>query len=192
MNDTAKQTATMQTKRKAVRSSVLTKRGLKSFCDPWRPALSTPWSQDQFTFATNGHILVRVARLPDVADWEGDERHPHPPAIMPIFESIAAQRVTRLPAIGFPDCPDCAGSPKRRKACATCNCTGRPPLPLRGALFDPDYIKLVTRLPDVQFSAKPPRNAAARFIFTGGEGALMPLRQEVGRKSQRKTREAAE
>jgi hypothetical protein len=46
---------------------------------------------------------------------------------------------------------------------------------LRGVLFAPHYLELVLRLPGAAFSTAPPPAAPARFVFTGGEGALMPL-----------------
>jgi hypothetical protein len=43
---------------------------LKPFCctEPTRYYLNQPWSVDKFTYASNGHVLVRVARRDDVPE----------------------------------------------------------------------------------------------------------------------------
>jgi hypothetical protein len=164
--------------------TTLTAESLKPFCstDPARWYLCEPWSWDGFTYATNGHILVRVARLPDVAEQEG------PPGIARILEMVTGQDTTPLPAIDFPTpgvkiCPDCDNCPRCRVDCDTCDGEGTVPdtvsLALRGAVFDARYIELITRLPGAEFAAAPPPTMPARFVFADGEGALMPRRAEA-------------
>lgn len=43
---------------------------LKKFCADDRYQLSEPWSVDQYTYASNGHVLVRVARRDDAPEKE--------------------------------------------------------------------------------------------------------------------------
>lgn len=43
---------------------------LNRFCDPDREKQRGPFSLGEYTYATNGHILVRVPRLVDVPEWE--------------------------------------------------------------------------------------------------------------------------
>lgn len=53
---------------------------LKLFCNANKPGvLDAPWSHEEFTYATNGHILIRVPRRDDVTEnkiapkvWAGD------------------------------------------------------------------------------------------------------------------------
>ena len=41
---------------------------LEIFCDPSHPGLARPFSIDAWSYATNGHILVRVPRRDDVTE----------------------------------------------------------------------------------------------------------------------------
>ena len=41
---------------------------LDIFCDPSSPGLTRPFSVGTWSYATNGHILVRVPRRDDVAE----------------------------------------------------------------------------------------------------------------------------
>ena len=43
---------------------------LQKFCidDATRPAIQFPFSQDKWTYATNGHIAVRIARIAKVKE----------------------------------------------------------------------------------------------------------------------------
>jgi hypothetical protein len=171
----------------------LTLRDLEPFCstDPGRGILRAPWSEDGFTYGTNGCILVRVDRLPDVAEPE------HPPDTAQIFELTTGQDVAPLPPLKLPapqacacrrcdgrgtqhDCPACDCE------CVACEGTGITSweyvsVGLRGALFAAHYIELILRLPGAAFSTTPPPAGPARFVFTGGEGALMPLSSRHGR-----------
>src|SRR5689334_6461837 len=50
----------------------MTPEGLRQFCstDPFRPDIQTPWSRGEHTYATNGHIIIRVPIMPNVAERE--------------------------------------------------------------------------------------------------------------------------
>jgi hypothetical protein len=162
-------------------------RDLKPFCstDPARGNLQAPWSKDGFTYSSNGHIIVRVAQLPDVAE------HEYPPDTARIFELTVGQDVAPLPSVKLPaprrvKCQDCAGRGAQRDCqCVACDGAGTfwqyASVGLRGALFATHYLKLILRLPGAAFSTTPPPREPARFVFTGGEGALMPLSSRLER-----------
>jgi hypothetical protein len=167
---------------------------LKLFCstDPERPYLHRPWSSGEYTYATNGHVLVRVPRIAEV------EENKDAPNAAKILASVEAQAelVPLPPMDGLPspvkedcrsrdgsgikhhDCPDCA--------CPCWECDGlgyeveQISAPLNGALYNLQYLLLIAKLPDVKFAAAPPSDGPARFSFgkdgKDGEGALMPLR----------------
>ena len=164
----------------------LTMRDLEPFCstDPKRGILRAPWSKDGFTYSANGYIIVRVTRLPDAAEPE------NPPGAAQIFELTAGQDVAPLPALELPaprtrECQHCDGRgtqhdcPTCDCACASCGGTGThceyASVGLRGTPFATRYIELILRLPGAAFSTTPPPRDPARFVFAGGEGALMPL-----------------
>ena len=50
--------------------NTLTKQDLMKFCstDQSRVRIGNPWSIGEYTVATNGHILIRIPRLPDVPE----------------------------------------------------------------------------------------------------------------------------
>jgi hypothetical protein len=43
---------------------------LQKFCDPDHPKICGPFSFGDFSYASNGHLLVKVPRLDDVPEWE--------------------------------------------------------------------------------------------------------------------------
>ncbi len=51
----------------------MTKDDLKPFCspDPIRETMAESWTAGAFSYATSGHILIRVPRLADVPEGEG-------------------------------------------------------------------------------------------------------------------------
>lgn len=161
---------------------------LKPFCYTGddRPYLKQPWSRGDFTYASNGHVLVRVLRLTDVPEN----------AATPDCEKLLAKTPECSDFAPFPefdisdapkvpcdicdgrgtehDCPDCGHD------CEECDGTGEieeiQSVTLFGAIYDTRYIKQIMTLPGLKFSASPPKHVAARFIFEGGEGLIMPRR----------------
>jgi hypothetical protein len=127
----------------------LTVRDLEPFCstDPERSALQAPWSKDGYTYSADGRILVRVDRLPDVAE---NKDAPNPAGI---FKQTARQDVApllplTLPARVYRMCQLCGGSGWLfdLHPCELCDGTGGTEwedvsVGLRGALFDRDYLE---------------------------------------------------
>ena len=157
--------------------------------DVGRARMARQWSRGEFTYATNGHIMVRIPRLAEVPecsdapDVEG--------IVMPL---LADQTETApLPAYELPkvdknecrtcegrglehDCPDCECK------CDDCDGTGggvraQISIGMFGAIYKLDYIKLLwMTLPGLRFSVRPPKEGPAKFIFDGGGvGAIMPM-----------------
>lgn len=48
----------------------MTKEELCKFSDPDNPKICGPFSFGEYSYATNGHVLVRVPRLADVPEWK--------------------------------------------------------------------------------------------------------------------------
>jgi hypothetical protein len=151
---------------------------LKSFCgtDPFRAYIHEPFSVGEFTYATNGHIMVRVPRLPDVpeqtkqAKWDA----PFQDLSGTIFESLDHHA---LPKQAGPDCEctceNCRGSGKEiflSKASTT----------VRGCVYNLRYIAMALALPGVEFAvAKKTHESPLLFRFDGGLGSVMPMRIEI-------------
>ena len=75
----------------SIKEREMTREDLQPWCydDPeYRQGMiSTPYSQDGYTIATNGHVLIRIPRMNDVARNGG-------PDIVPLFEN--APHIARL------------------------------------------------------------------------------------------------
>lgn len=162
---------------------------LQQFCgkEETRPYLLKPFSVGDFTYATNGHIMVRVTRRDDAAeqtkewDWNAPlaglqgASFAKPEFKLPP-EPEEADECSACDGRGTEhDCPDC------ECPCVECDGTGKD-IPERGistefcgANFAMRYIRQVLSLPNVEL-ASITSDAPMVFRFDGGVGALMPLR----------------
>lgn len=163
---------------------------LKKFCctDGSRAYLMTPFTIGEFTYATNGHIAVRV---PALAEWPVAEK----PGLM--FEKapeLFAKDVTEfkpLPSIEFPpideedECSACDGRGHEHDCedcqCICSNCAGtgleQPfndmTVGIGTCIFHAKYIALLKELPAIEIGPTDPREPV-RFRFAGGEAVIMP------------------
>ena len=166
----------------------ITAADLQPFCsaERFREYLHRPWSKDGFTYATNGHVLIRVARL------NGVEENDKAPDTDVIFAAAADQTATqkipkgKIPKVRTIECPSCNGR-GREHDCPDCTCecekcdgTGRNEerisVGILGAIYKAKYISQLLIFPGLRFSSSPPVGGPARFVFDGGEGAIMPMR----------------
>jgi hypothetical protein len=159
---------------------------LARFCskDPQHIYLHQPWSRDGFTWASNGHFLVRIPKLDKIGD------NPRAPNCNKLFTRIADQlSLSPLPSIpALPeskeDCDACDGRgtehgcPNCACECTECGGSGekltQTSITINNAIYNAAYIAEICRLPGVRFSNAPPISSPARFVFDGGEGAIMP------------------
>lgn len=164
---------------------------LRLFCsaDRLRPYLHKPFSYGDWSYATNGYIMVRVPRRDDVPERKegtGAEKifaERGEPALLPTRITLAKPK--------FEECEECEACDARGRVhnCPSCQCvcpacegTGRAPVKsvvdLLGGTFDGRYVRLLAALPDLRL----PTNAPAEFgplpfgFDGGGQGVLMPMR----------------
>ena len=176
---------------------------LETFCDPERPELARPFSIDAWTYATNGHVLVRVTRRDDVAE------NPNAPNPSRLCETVKRpRRYKPLPEIELSepfefekeleclwlkcgscrgrgkihDCPDCrCECPKCSGTgqCPTCNGTGKYTVKdfkrtrIGSVPYQSKFLSWLQSLPDLEIGP-PHRKDPLAFRFHGGEGLLMP------------------
>ena len=157
---------------------------LQKFCadrDDIRYRMQKPFSQGEFTYATNGHVLICVQRLPDVAE---DNEAPQcgaliskiPPAVnwIPIPECAALPEVEcdECHGTGMATCPTC----EHDSDCENCNHTGqvrqRIAVAVGDAHFDQHYLAM---LQGYEIAANGPK-AAAHIRRGDITGLLMPMR----------------
>lgn len=163
---------------------------LKSFCgtDEFRPYLHKPFSVGEFTYVTNGHIMVRLPRQPDVpeqtekvANWDA----PLEGIETAIFAPLQHGPLPPIPPQG--DCEACDGRGSKHDCpdceclCERCDGKGEafPNLSttIRGSAYNIRYVAMALTLPGIEFATeKKSDNAPLLFKFDGGIGAIMPIR----------------
>jgi hypothetical protein len=162
---------------------------LKQFCstEESRPYLHNPFSRGEYTFATNGHVLVRVPRLEGIAEQE------KPAAEKTFSDSYRdGPRGSLIADISLPEkkqteCETCDGRGTEHD-CPDCNCrcdlcegkgvidvTTRLYVQIGETYFDGKYISQLMKLPGMRFEAQPAPKRPASFTFDGGDGVLMPV-----------------
>lgn len=149
-------------------------------CEPlWQ---HVPWSRGQYTYATNGHILIRLPRQVEVPE------NPRAVECDNLFPSMDGRTWFPLPVVVPPplvECDDCEGrgkygGPKGHvHQCDECEGTGKLMPIVRVAVgnaeFQQAYLALLGQLPNCQIAVTGSTTAAV-IRFDGGEGLIMPLR----------------
>lgn len=146
---------------------------LKKFCeddDAVRWYLTEPFSEGEYTYATNGHIIVRVPKCVDT------QPHEHMAGRGPkIFADNPCGELMDIPDLPNPETMKCT---ECEHGCAECD-NGWLVKPQRIDLgdshFQAHYLRLVKSLPNAKISPNGPMNPAP-FVFDGGEGLLMPCK----------------
>jgi len=170
----------------------MTSTDLQKFCDPTRHTLATPFSQEVWSFAGCGAMVLRVMRLPDVPERTDAPRH-----LRELFEkNPCTERFMDLKGIALPPlsgpepCPVCDGSTihfcqdcGESHPCRNCNETGRVPetaVPVEIGKHLVSHLLLhrIKDLPNVAIAehTSDPRGPLT-FTFTGGDGLLCPMKK---------------
>lgn len=163
---------------------------IKPFCstDKALPYLMQPWSRGAYTYATDGYILVRVARRDDVPE------NSQAPDAEKLLEKVQIDTAsfTPLPPFDLPpekmdECASCGGSgyehdcPNCNCICKNCNGSGEEShygfisVGIFGLPYASRYIAIIRSLPGVEISRTAARLDPMPFRFDGGIGLLMPL-----------------
>lgn len=87
---------------------------LSVFAGPDYPKMAGPFSFGDYSYATNGHILVRVPRLADVPEWEALNEK-----VARLFEGLDFPALTAA-LVEIPDFPQPEPEP-----CPVCGGTGK-------------------------------------------------------------------
>jgi hypothetical protein len=157
---------------------------LQKYCsdNPSRTNLQHPFSQGDYTYATNGEFLIRVPLQQDIPQ----QKEPDTSRVWPKYEPETW--VAPL-AFDFPEpetaycescfdghrhhCPDC------ECACEECGGTGEIPVirrvKLREIYIQKKYARLMLELPNLEIEAQPPLMGPVQFRFDGGRGLVMPF-----------------
>jgi hypothetical protein len=175
---------------------------IAEFCDAGdsRAYCRTPFFHDGFTYATNGHILVRVPgdvgfdslSEPRVADTLTGLFRDRPPFERPHDFIIPDDQDTSQEE----DCDECDGSghehdcPKCECSCDHCGGKGkhtawsRVSTTFYGKIYRLAYVRRLLSLPSIQIApstADRKDMKPLRFTFEGGEGCLMLMKEKYAR-----------
>ena len=146
---------------------------LRRFCEKesFNGKLDNPFSLGEFSYATNGHIAVRVPRLESVGEIE------RPADVERVFRSNAEalegnMRVLRATV-----------PPAERTACRCCDaCNGEIEVyslvRIGPRYFSAAYIRLMEGLPELVISDAD--GDCLAFRFAGGVGLLMKVKTHEG------------
>ena len=157
---------------------------LQAFCsdaDDIRWFLCKPWSAGEYTYATNGHIMMRVARLTGVPENEAApdcaaliSKIPAAVNWIPIPELVALPYVEcdKCHGTGIATCPTC----EHDSDCENCDHTGqvrqRVAVAVGDAHFDQHYLAMIQ---GYEIATNGP-NTAAHIRNGDVIGLLMPTR----------------
>lgn len=169
---------------------------LRGFCagDERRPITCRPWSVGEYSYATNGLIIVRVPRLVDVPPPDDQKIEKTAAQIDEWLQKLEATTRTPVPRFEVPKgkswtCDKCEGRGTEHD-CPDCNCecdeceggTCHQPVMVawRGTYISRDMWRLIAALPGSQIAASPPLPPImdhVSFAFDGGVGIVMPMRK---------------
>lgn len=98
---------------------------LSVFCDSSRHEIEKPFSLGPWSYATNGHLVVRVPRADDVPEWDAINERAQ--ALFDRVDMAAAEaaliEIPELPKVETTLCTTCAGQ-GRVKECPECDGEG--------------------------------------------------------------------
>jgi hypothetical protein len=168
----------------------MTANDLKAFCSTDESCLPimSPWSEDQWSYATDGKLIIRVPRLADVP--ENKEAPNYLQKRIFDFHAISGdwQKIPTPLPVEEVDCETCGGtgghlcSCGNEHDCGDCQGSGRcPPKPkgIKVGWHEVNHVLLhkLLSLPGVEIcpSAKDNISALGIRFEGGGEGRLMPM-----------------
>lgn len=171
---------------------------LQQFCgkSEMRLFINGPFSDGDYTYATDLHIAVRVSRRPGVSEAEHipdmkklfgtcDDFICFPITInMPVLPERLESKCSPCGGEGVrtenehDECPSCMCEVERQ--CEDCEGTGKKSSDHHTAIdifevpFSAKYVRLLSLLPDLAIKM-PEQKSTMYFKFKGGDGLLMPM-----------------
>lgn len=165
---------------------------LHAFCSRDHPRLMAPVTQGDHTYATNGHVMIRVPAADGIPDR--DDAPDMAGKFAECFNDgpVRPMVTGTLPPVTTDTntCDDCDGRghdhecPSCTCKCETCGGSGmvetssdhRVSVSIGGASFNLSLVRVLQTLPGTCVSEAPLRKGALSFRFDGGDGVLMALR----------------
>lgn len=163
---------------------------LQQFCgtDETRPYIMKPFSFGDFSYATNGHIMVRVPKMEGVEAPSKKFNADKP--LQGVEQASFVPPTFKLPPQPSEEdeCTDCDGRGYEHD-CPHCECTcracdgtgnqaaeGKLTTTFEGITFALRSVRKMLSLPSIEIAKPGESGAPLLFRFEGGVGALMPMR----------------
>jgi len=165
---------------------------LQKFCDDAgiNFRIKSPFSKGEWTYATNGHIMIRVPLIAGHRKDGPNAEKLYTDAMRTPGELVPFV-IPELPALSIEseECVKCDGSGNKHD-CPACDCDceecdgsgqvksvsdKQVSVQIAGVPFACEYIRLLGELPGLRLR-EPLKEKPLLFAFDGGEGMLMPLR----------------
>ncbi len=162
---------------------------LQRFCSSedsyMSPKTGRPWTRGDWTYATNGHVIVR---LPEIAEITDNKEAPNATGLQwgSVVTDDQWMKIDHI-KLELVDCEECEGGEKTPHDCPDCSCECESCD--NGKVFDKSdvqvgskkvqakYLTLLQSLPGILVAPDAtPAWECIPFKFDGGEGLLMPLR----------------
>lgn len=145
--------------------------------DDIRGEITRPFSDAQYTYATDSHVVIRVPRRPEI---EESKFAPRADKLFAEHTTEATRQWFDIPELPEPimekcfctfelspdPCEDCRGAGVVEKIKS---------VDINGVPFQRKYLALIKALPGCTIS--PSGQYPAWFKFNGGDGLLMPMRE---------------
>lgn len=146
---------------------------LSHFCctEDDRPYLKQPWSRGDFTYATDGRVMVRVPRRSDIPENEDAPDVEGRILSKLLFDDLRLIEKPDLPPLRFILIED-DGILSVPYSALNSECVR-----FAGALFNLRYVHLLCWLPDLKMGPPADEFSPSPFGFAGGGvGCLMPMK----------------
>lgn len=136
-----------------------------------------PWSEGAFSYASDGAILIRVCRLPDIPE------NKFAPSLLNDKNITGVLNMVVYTWFPVPDitpenktCVCCGGM---KPYCDECDWTGyiekKTIVEIEGVFFNNKYFRTILTLTEAEMALIGKAGAPAKFKFNGGDGLLMPM-----------------
>jgi len=153
---------------------------LNSFCDPGRYKFARPWSEGVYTYAANGHILIRVPRDRLIPVSAEAHRITDNAEVVEWFDLEPLYGWHALPVVTVAriECPSCHGV--QGCDCGYCDGDGSypediEPVVVGGVPFSSHVLEKLGVLPACEIGVND-MTSPSRIRFKGGDGLIMPIK----------------
>jgi hypothetical protein len=148
----------------------MNKEEMVAFTEPNNSKMAAPFSLGDYSFATNGHIAIRIPRLADVAEAVDDFNIRVSLLFENCIEPDMESALIEIPEFTTPEQPPC----KVRRGTGKKIVIERIPVGCAG--FASHYMAMIKALPGAKIAPTGPETLAY-FKWDEGEGLLMPMRK---------------